>query len=320
MDLKDQYLCLFEQEMPRPWNQQGIAGYRTRTIRAGEVLEAEIYPIWQTRTDSRKARAAVTREAQQRLNDRNSLKRMVRKINANFTAADLAMTLTYRAGEKLPVSRQEARRDMANYIARLNRWRRQHGLDKLRYVYVIEWCDGEGQPRRIHHHLIMSGMDRDVAERIWGKGYANAHRLQPDGYGLEAITRYMFKAKRHRQGQRIDGSRGRAWSCSRGLKEPDIRTSDHRLSRRRVRQMAEDFQNKPAEILEKVFPGYGLMDCQIRYSPYVEGVYIYATLHRKRPKPRRKSRVATDAGRRVGRLSGRHAHGAAADERPMKGG
>lgn len=290
MNMKDRYLCLFEQETPGALDHSGISAYRTKTIRAGDVLEAEIYPVWNTRAAYRKAGQAVTREAQQRVNDRNSLRRMVRKVNANFTEADLHLTLTYGPDRRLPTTKQEAQRDMANFIARLNRWRKRQGMDRLRYVYVIEWSDGEGNPKRIHHHLIMSGMDRDVAERLWGKGYANADRLKPDAYGLEALVRYVLKAKKHRRGQRVDGSRGRAWSCSRGLRDPDIRTSDRRISRRRVRQMTEDFQTKPGEILEHIFPGHRLLECRIRWSPYVDGVYIYAVLHRERREHRKQRR------------------------------
>ena len=84
---------------------------------------------------------------------------------------------------------------MTNYIRRLKAWRQKHGLDELRYLYVIEYgaLDQMGNPKRIHIHMLVSGMDRDEAERIWKRGRANSHRLQPDDYNLEGIARYICK-------------------------------------------------------------------------------------------------------------------------------
>ena len=67
-------------------------------------------------------------------------------------------------------------------------------MDDLKYIYVIEFENGEGRKKtRVHHHVIMSGMNRDAAERLWTNGWANTRRLQPDEYGLEAPARYIVK-------------------------------------------------------------------------------------------------------------------------------
>ena len=73
-----------------------IVKYRTKTIKSGNVLEVEVYPIWDTHTSTSRARKTKeSREAQKRLNYKNAVKQVVRLINANFTDADFWATFTY---------------------------------------------------------------------------------------------------------------------------------------------------------------------------------------------------------------------------------
>lgn len=41
---------------------------------------------------------------------------------------------------------------------------------------------------RIHHHIIISGMDRDKAEELWGNGMANTRRMQANELGFEELN------------------------------------------------------------------------------------------------------------------------------------
>lgn len=51
---------------------RNVFRYRTRTIKAGNVLEVEIFPIWNTQNEVREAKKHTTREAQKNLNDKNA--------------------------------------------------------------------------------------------------------------------------------------------------------------------------------------------------------------------------------------------------------
>ena len=247
--------------------------YRARTIKAGNMLEVEVYPIWNTQNEVRRAKHATTREAQRNLNDRNAKKKLIRKINANFTDDDICVTLTYKDGF-IP-DEDQARRDIRNYLRRVRGWRRKNGLPEMKYVYVIEFGGGDGRRKRVHHHVIMSGMDRNTAETLWqGRGWANSRRLQPDDYGLEALARYMTK----------EPNGGKRWAASRNLVDPKITEADTKISKRRVETMAQDLEDAPAAIFGKLFPEYEFNDCTVKHSPYVAGAYIYARMHR-RPKP-----------------------------------
>ena len=221
----------------------------------------------------------ATREAQKNLNDKNAKKKFIRKINANFTEEDLCVTLTYSNG--FVPDEEQARRDIRNYLRRVREYRRKNGLPELKYAYVIEFGGKDGRRKRVHHHVIMSGMDRDKAEALWnGRGYANARRLQPDDYGLEALARYMTK----------EPNGGKRWAASKNLVDPKITEADTKISRRKVEQMAEDFEAKPAAIFAALFPEYSFNECAVRYSDFVAGAYIYAKLHRKAAPPQKQKK------------------------------
>ena len=250
-----------------------VGRYRCKTIKHGDQLDVEIYPLWNTAAETRRAKAAVTRKAQAALNERNARKRLIRRINANFTSADLELTLTY-AGDHVP-DLEEARRDMQNYFRRVKRWRKAHGMNELRYVYVIEYAGEDGEPKRVHHHVIMSGMDRDEAERLWGRGRANSARLQPDEHGLEGLAKYITKSiPRFKSEKR--------WACSKNLKEPTVTVADTKISRRKAARLAHDAEAYGRELFEHLYSGYLFNDIEVKASAYVAGAYIYVSMRRRR--------------------------------------
>ena len=298
--INPKYASLFDVAVnpsePRTYNPTGIAGYRAKTIRSGPIVEVEAYPIWDTSANLRRAKQRITPEAQRRLNEKNAVKKLVRKVNANFDASDMALTLTY-AGE--PPNLERAKKDMQNYIRRIKNLRKKKDLPELKYIYTIEYTGEGGRiKKRVHHHLIMSGgLTRDKAEMLWPMGYANSKRLQPDEHGLEALARYMVKEpaapKKAKPAATSppsseEGRAPRRWYASKNLADPIITVADKKLSRRAARLMAEDITARPKEIFEKLYPGCTYTDCSIYYSDYVSGAYIYARL-RDAQKPKTKN-------------------------------
>ena len=253
-----------------------VMKYRAKTIKSGNIVECEIYPIWNTRGQAAKAKKATTRQAQKNLNEKNAKKNLIRKINTNFTESDLCITLTYKG--QVPDEAQ-ARKDIQNYIRRVKAYRKKNGMDDLKYIYVIEFENGEGWKKtRVHHHVIMSGMDRDAAERLWTNGWANTRRLQPDEYGLEALARYIAK----------DPKGKKRWSASRNLKEPKVTTADTKFTKRMAERLAEDFETDGPQIFAKLFPDCVLNDCAIFRSDFVAGAYVYAKMRIDPQKVKRK--------------------------------
>lgn len=245
----------------------------TSTTKAGNMLNVRVYPIW-GRSERAKAegiRKGLSEEQQRRHNREKAARRLRLLCEANFGAGDVHVTLTYR-GEA--PAWQRAGKDVGNFLRAIRRLRRRRGLPEMRYLYVIEEEDGEGAPRRIHVHLLMSGgISREEIEGKWNRGYANADSLQPDAAdGLKALAAYLTKTRREKH--------QRQWSSSTNLIKPKTTVSRTRMSNRRVRQLCSALPPEAAEAVEQVFRGYRLTECRVWTSEWVNGVYVDVWLRR----------------------------------------
>ncbi|NFE73352.1 hypothetical protein FDC27_15000 [Clostridium botulinum] len=243
--------------------------YWRKTITSGKIVEFEIYPMWKCKHDiPRNKNRVKSKQSQKNLNDKNSKKMVVRLINSNYGKEDLYITVTYKDGY-LP-DEKTARRDMQNYIRRLKRYRKKMGLDELKYIYSIGYEDNpeESKKVRIHHHLIINKMDRNIVEDLWGKGTANAKRLQPDDFELTGVGKYIANQGPER------------WSASRNLKKPKITTNRTGLTRNKaVALISEPVLFK--EIFEKQFPDCIYKDYQAYYSEENPGVYLHVRMKKR---------------------------------------
>ena len=251
---------------------KNVFRYRVKTIRSGGVVEVEIFPLWNTQSESRAARALTTRDTQQKLNARNAKKTLIRKINTNFTRDDYHAVLTY-AGGFLPNEKQ-ARRDMRAFIKRVRNYHKKNGLPPLKYVYVIELSDGDGRRTRVHHHVILSGdAPREVIKNLWPHGRVRVDELEPENGTLEGLARYITKQHGKKQSKR--------WACSHNLKLPHITTADTKLSKKQAERLAADVKAEAPRIFRKHFSDYALDVCTVNTSEYVAGAYIYARMHKE---------------------------------------
>lgn len=246
--------------------------YREKKIYSGNILEVEIYPIsLQERKKERKKKERESLQKQKNLNDKNARKHVTRLINNNFTDLDLAITLTY-SNKYLPKNQEEARKDVINYLRRIKRYRKKEGLGELKYIAVIEYKEQvEGKSIRIHHHLIISGMDRDKAEELWGKGRANADRLKADEFGYEAIGRYITK----------DPKGNRRWTQSRNLDQPTVKVNDFKYSKKKVNELAKSQGDK--NTFNKLYPEYFLNECKAEANDLTGYTYLYIKMRKLRP-------------------------------------
>ena len=255
--------------------------YRTKTIRSGELVEVEIYPVYTGGRRLPTEKVNSTSEAVQKINRKNAEKKFIRLVNANFGEGDLLITCTHEG--ELP-SEEQVDKDMRNFISRLKyRWKKA-GRDpkELRYIYVTEYVTlAEAKTRgrrkiRLHHHLIISaGLDRGEIEQIWGHGGCNTRVLTPGIYGpaLLNIASYLMKDPR--------GSR--RWGSSLNLRKPKITISDGKITRHRAGRMGTDEYERDRTI-EKLYPEHDIVDAYTTINGYNGGVYIYATLERRNRK------------------------------------
>lgn len=279
----------------------GQMGYKTRTWKAGERLEAELFPVFGKAKMSqvRAAKKNQTKEAQERANHARSIRREILLAEANFTSRDYFLHLTYKGD--VP-SFERAEKDVRNFLGRVKYLRKKRGLEDLKCIAVIE--DGEGK-KRIHAHMLISGgIHRDELEKIWnsstvsGGGIIKAELLDTEN-GLEGAIVYMAKelwAKGYRRKpeddaeDEIDGiarymvnhvTRKRSWRNSRNLSQVHPTTSASKFSNRKIKLIARDFQAEAREIMERTYPGYRFIRCAVYYSDITDGVYIRAVMRKK---------------------------------------
>lgn len=231
------------------------------------MFEVEIYPITlRDRDKTRKQKLKESSIKQKNLNDKNAKKHFIRLVHSNFTDADITVHLTYDP-KHLPGSLEEAKKDVVNYMRRINRYRIKNGLPPLKYIIVTEYREPDSSDKRkrirIHHHLIMSEINRDIAEQLWGKGRANADRLQSDEYGYEALARYITK----------DPKGNKRWTQSRNLKQPIVKINDYKYTKKKTEQLARCREDR--ELFEKMYPGYTFTDCQLTVNDDTASIYLH---------------------------------------------
>lgn len=252
---------------------KNIVQYRTKTIKSGEVVECEVYPIWNNKSSiSRAPRTKRSSKSQKNLNAKNALKYVIRLVNANFTDKDIWGTFTYET-KKLPKTVEEADKVFANFIRRLKYYAQKNNFPALKYVYFTEFESDEKKGKhRVHHHIITNFPDRDVAEKLWRNGARKqTRRLQADESGYEGCVRYCMK----------DPKGTKKYKASKNLVKPIVTIADTKFTRRKVERIIKGETNA-VEIFEKLYAGYDMIHYEHKFSEYVTGAYLYVKMSRRR--------------------------------------
>lgn len=275
------------------WFIEQMSGYKKKTIyalkeiKAGDQFEVEIYPQFKRMEEVPEEGRRIVKDnssAQKNLNDKNARKYLIRLINTNFGEGDLWITLTY-DDEHLPADGDidKVLKDMKNYIERLRYQRKKRGLQKAKYIYVIEY--DEAAEIRWHIHMVMDGaLDMDTVEACWKQSSRNeVRRIRKDKDGLAGMANYLVKEKRRIRSER-------RWNSSHGLKKPDIRVvhskqkekgkGNYKKISAYIDEMVKN-QNVIKEQMEKWYPDLEFAEAEVRYNNFNYMFYIHARLRRK---------------------------------------
>ena len=244
-------------------------------------LEVDIFPMTEdkrVRKGKRSKKKKLSAPKQRNLNDKNAKRYLVQVVNTNFSWGDLKVSLTYKDSE-LPKTLEDGQREVTNFRDRINRRRKKEGLPPGKFIVITEGTVEKGGPR-LHHHMFMSGgLDRDTVESLWcrrrkkgekeGKriGFANADRLHPDDFGLEALARYLTK----------DPQGKKRWSGSQNLDKPVSRDNDHKYKKR---QIETAIRNDDKQFWEKQYPEYWLTEYKPVYNEFT-GWSVYLKLRKR---------------------------------------
>ena len=260
-------------DQPRHTAGKGVLLQRTKTVVAGDHLDADIYPVLDWQYSREAGKRGKTPEQMRKANFRRAFRYFVQLCNANFDDHDLKCELTM-ARE---CSFDEFKKIKRNFFDRLRKKYRAAGV-KLEYAGIIE---STHQGRQHHIHMVLRGgvMSRDEVERLWGQGTANVDRVQTayEDKGLEGFVRYMTQ---HKDTQ--EKLMNHKWFASKGLKKPRPTYNDSKFSRRASMKLAQAAQEDAKKLFEKKYPGWRLVEYSLHYSDFLPGVYIHAHMRRKK--------------------------------------
>lgn len=306
------------------YNTAEVGGIRTRTIRAGDTLEVECYPLTRIGPAAREevARRHRQRACQEAMNRRNAEKKVRRLIEHNFTTDSYVLTLTWDYGQidrfqmsgeeadqmwqrlSLPIDEEDARRALNNFYRRVRTRMRQLGEDPrtLKYLYVLELThQNKGPYTHYHFHMVIDapGLGARELDGIWGIGFTRCDHLSKRGEGAARLGHYLTKHHTTEEVQE-DGRRMRRWGRSKNLNEPPETVSDRRISRRRAAMIARDVMHDGMAIFNRIYDQQGYVCIEpprVLFSDYVAGAYIYARLRYDPTKAEEKRRKREEKNR-----------------------
>lgn len=279
--------------------------YREKTYKCGDYLEVNVYPVFEQRgfgRKNRKKRYKPTSAMQEKLNQKHAEQALTRILNANFTEADISVTLTFR-DDCLPETFEEAERLAKNFLRRVKRLRAKLGLPEMKYVIV----PGGG---RFHFHIPMSGgIDAVTLSKLWKCGYLNVIHFQFSENGLCGHANYIasqfdedeFDGEDLFSGFDVDFETGevkeseedraqsaelkrkkgkRRYSCSKNIVRPEGEERDGRISAVRVEELAT-VESGSRATFEKLYPGYCFSECQSYYNEENGGYYLAVKMYKE---------------------------------------
>lgn len=243
--------------------------YREKYFICGDYKEVYIYPCYSSapKAGCRRSKAKPTSEVQKKLNKRISQNKLIRLLNANFTADDLSFDVTY-AEDNNPKDDNQALSDVKNFLRRLVRLRKSKGLPELKYIYVTAKGVKNG---RYHHHLVLSGgVSVWELTKLWGLGYTKAAPLQFNATGLIPKGCYLMKQNaitRH------------GYCASRNLIQPQPKVRDGRFSQRKMYELSQALDDRKE--YAKLYEGYNLAEASSFYNDGNNAFYLCVRLYRQ---------------------------------------
>lgn len=190
--------------------------YEQLEYKAGATLEVVKHiPVKYRTKEIRGPAEKKTKEEMQKANMLQAVKKLARKINANFRPGDFHITLTYRK-ENRP-DPETAKNVIRKFLEKMrNRYRKAGYMFK--YILVTEY-----KSKSLHHHLICNNVndgDRttvDYVREYWkGNGNPKFVSLYDDGEYTE-LAQYLIKETERTFREAPEKQR---YTCSRNLVDP----------------------------------------------------------------------------------------------------
>ena len=111
-------------------------------------------------------------------------------------------------------------------------------------------------------------MDRDKAEELWGKGTANANRMQANELGFEELANYLSKDPRGKK----------RWSQSKNIVIPVPDINDYKYSNKKLYELSQNQGER--EVFEKLYPGFIYTGHDVVFNDVDGGIYVYIKMRK----------------------------------------
>lgn len=177
-----------------------------RRCRAGRTLHYSLYYSIRYNNgkggEKRGERKNPTSERQAAINRKRALTHLTLTMDANFGAGDLYVTYSYDK-EKRPEGQEELKEQAQALLKRLRRLYQKEDVE-LRYIWVAE----RGKNGAAHIHMVMSGIDARLLQKLWPHGYVTVKPLDPSGnYHRLAAYFIKYSDKTMRTENKLQGKR-----------------------------------------------------------------------------------------------------------------
>jgi len=248
--------------------------YREKTTDCGpgRYKDVDIYLYSgkrQTATENRRRKRYRESTPQQKnLNDKNAKIYFFRLAKLNFFPGDIHLTLTY-DDRFLPADEEEAKKIVRRFIRRVRAWRKKNNLPELKYIVVTSVYSSDGEPTRIHHHILFNSVPaalRDELEELWKLGIANADKIKNVHNAMNKLVGYIGK----------QSSGKKHFFSSMNLKRPTYYRVDGKFTKNQIEKIARGDAYQP-EFWERKYPGWKIVDrdhdIKVEYNEF-SGWYI----------------------------------------------
>lgn len=183
------------------------------TIVAGKTIIRSLKAVSRISTDKKKRQPKMnpTSEAVKKINFRNAVKVLTAKLNHNFKAGDYHLVLTY---AELP-GKEEAKKNLDKFVRNMRGYCKRRGTE-FKWIAVTEYNHA-----RIHHHLVITGVDLEAVNKHWKHGYTKASLLDETG-NYYKLAEYLLKEteKTFRESGSVQKRR---YSSSRNVVMPEVK-------------------------------------------------------------------------------------------------
>lgn len=164
--------------------------------------------------EKRSPKVNPTPEAVAKNNLRYAIKELTAKLNHNFEGGDYHLVLTYRFAP----DQAEAKRRLNNFLRNV-----RLACSKKKIMFKrIAVTEYEG--KRIHHHVVCTGIDPELIRRYWPYGWVNFKYLDPSG-NYAKLAEYLVK-ETEKTFRKDDCLFKRRYSASRNIVTPETRIEE----------------------------------------------------------------------------------------------